>query len=126
MNRLSRHLARTLVSCAALLAVPACAAKPAPLTMTVNFDPAPVRQGAETITVILQDARHKPVSGADVTIASSMPTMSMAGAIEKASPLRAGVYVAKMSVNFATRWTFDVKASAGKRSIHRSYTEDVK
>lgn len=126
MNRLSTILAVSLVACSALVNSPAFAAKPTALTMTVDFNPAPAQQGNETITITLQDTHHKPVPNADVTIATSMPAMSMGGPTIKAKASHAGVYVAKLNLNFATKWAFDVKATVGHQSIHRSYTQNVK
>lgn len=126
MNRLFTILAGALVACSALLSIPAFAEKPAGLTMTVDFNPAPAKRGNETITVTLQNAHHRPVPNADVTITTSMPTMSMGGPTIKANASHAGVYVAKLNLNFATQWAFDVRATAGHQSIHRSYTQSVK
>lgn len=127
MNRISSIIACAFVAGAALLAVsPASAANRAGLAMDAAFNPTPPRQGNETITVTLQDVHHKPISNADVTIATSMPTMSMGGPTIKATPSRAGVYVAKLNLNFATQWNFEVSATAGHQSIRRSYTQNVK
>lgn len=127
MNRLTATLAGTLVVAAALLGtLPAGATGDAAFSMNVAFNPNPPRQGNETIIVTLRDANHKAITNAVVTIATSMPAMSMGGPTIKATPSHAGVYVAKLNVNFVTRWKFDVIAKAGKQSVARSYTENVK
>lgn len=127
MNRLITKVTGALVVAAAILAIlPACAGGNAAINMDVAFDPSPPRQGAETITVTLQDAQHKPIPNADVTIATSMPAMSMGGPTIKATGSGAGVYVAKLNLNFATQWKFDIEAKAGDDSVMRSYTQTVK
>ena len=97
-----------------------------PLNMAVTFSPNPPRQGIETFNVMLTDGAHRPVKGAQVDIATSMPTMSMGGPTIKATPARPGVYVAKVNLNFATQWKFDVNAKSGAQSITRSYTQNIK
>ena len=97
-----------------------------PLNMTVTFSPNPPRQGTETLNVMLTDGAHKPVNGAHVDIATSMPTMSMGGPTIKATPARPGVYVAKVNLNFATQWKFDVSAKFGAQSVTQSYSQNVK
>ena len=127
MNRLASKVTRALVAAAAILVIlPACAGGKAGPNMDVAFNPNPPRQGAETITVTLQDARREPMADADVTIATSMPSMSMSGPTVKAAQSRAGVYTAKLKLNFATQWRFDVTARSGGQSVTRSYTQDVK
>jgi len=127
MNRLTATLAGVLVVAAALLrTLPAGATGDAAFRINVAFNPNPPRQGNETITVTLQDANHKAIKNAHVTIATSMPAMSMGGPTVNATPSRAGVYVANLNLNFVTRWKFDVIAKAGNQSVARSYTENVK
>ena len=127
MNRSTSVLAATAVALATVLAVlPAFAATGSGLTMNVAFNPNPPRQGKETITITLQDTHNKPVSNANVIISTSMRPMSMGGPTIKATHSRAGLYVAKLNLNFGTQWTFDVKATAGHKSVRRSLTENVK
>lgn len=126
MNRLFTTTIAALVAWGALFALPAFAVTAPGLAMAVAFSPVPARQGNETITVTLQDTRHQPVSNADVSIATSMPAMSMSGPTIKARLSRAGVYVAKINLNVATQWNFQVRAAAGRQNIQRSYTQSVK
>jgi hypothetical protein len=82
------------------------------LTVSTAFDPAPPRQGPETITVTVKDAAGKPVKGAKVKIATSMPAMSMAGPTLTAQDNGDGTYAAQTNLNYATTWSFAVTASA--------------
>lgn len=107
---------------AAPLTIPAAQ----PLNMAVSFSPNPPQQGTETLTVVLTDGARKPVNGALVSIATSMPTMSMGGPTIKATQARAGIYVAKVNLNFATQWKFDVSAKSGAQSVAYSYTQNIK
>jgi len=96
------------------------------LTVAAAFDPAPPKQGDETITVTVKDASGKPVKGAIVKVASNMPTMSMTGPTLTAQDSGNGTYVAKAKLNFATQWTFDVTATAGKQTGKTTLAADVK
>jgi YtkA-like len=109
------------------LATPvALAATPGPPSMTVQFSPNPPKTGAETITVHLSDIHHRPVNGATVSIATSMPAMSMSGPTVRAISKGNGTYVAALKLNFATRWSFAAIAQAGGRTARRVVQQDVK
>ena len=125
MSHFAAKIAGALLA-SVLTVAPAYAAGDAALDMNVAFNPSPPKQGPETITVTLLDKHHKPVKDADVTVATSMPTMSMGGPTLKATPSRVGFYVAKINLNFATQWKFQITAKACTQSLTRSYTQDVK
>lgn len=94
--------------------------------MRVSFAPAALRTGqSERIVIRLADPSRRPVSGASVLVATSMPAMSMGGPTLKARALRAGVYVATCTLSFATTWNFDVSAKSGGFAITRSFIERV-
>lgn len=116
----------TALAVSAMLAGPVVGLAAQPLNMAVTFAPNPPRQGTETVTVILTDGAHKPVSDARVSIAASMPAMSMSAPIVKAVQSRAGVYVATLTLNFATQWKFEVSAKSGAARVVRSYMQNVK
>jgi hypothetical protein len=96
------------------------------LRVSATFNPAPPKKGSETITVTVKDANGKPVKGATVKIASSMPSMSMGGPSLTARETVPGTYSAKANLAFATTWVFDVSASAGGKSGHTHLSADVK
>jgi nitrogen fixation protein FixH len=96
------------------------------LTVAATLKPAPAKQGTETITVTVKDSMGMPVKGAVVKIATGMPTMSMSGPTITAHPAGAGVYTAKANLNFATTWTFDVTAAAGKKTGKAHLSANVK
>ncbi len=95
-------------------------------TISTQFSPDPPKQGAETITIGLKDATGHPVKGATVTIASRMPSMSMSGPTLTAADNGDGTYSAQTNLNYATLWTFDVRAKAGAHRGHVSVKFDVK
>ena len=97
----------------------AAAAQTSPTRLVVNatFTPnPPSARGTETIVVSVRDAAGKSVSGATVEIATSMPTMSMKGARLVARESGRGTYTAHAKLGYATRWAFDIAASASGRS----------
>lgn len=96
------------------------------LNMAVTFSPNPPRQGIETITVMLTDGAHNPVSGAHVSVATNMPAMSMSGPTVVAASKGHGRYVASVKVAFATRWTFTVAAKSSGKTVSSTITQDVK
>lgn len=122
---MKRLIPATALAAFAILNAPIRGMTAQALNMSMTFAPNPPRQGTETVTVMLSDGAHKPVSGARVTIATSMPAMSMGGPAVTAAQVRAGVYVAKFTLNFATQWKFEITAKSGTRSITRSYTRTV-
>lgn len=94
--------------------------------VSTTFSPDPPKQGTQTITIGLKDAAGSPVKGASVTIATNMPSMSMAGPTLTASDNGDGTYSAQTNLNYATPWTFDVRAKAGAKSGHVTIRADVK
>ena len=80
-----------------------------------NPDP-PSANGVAQIVVRVRDASGKLLSGATVTIATSMPTMSMKGADIVAHDSGRGTYTANTKLHYATKWAFDITASAKGQS----------
>lgn len=109
-----------------VLAAPIASLAAKPLNMAVHFSPNPPRQGAETITVMLTNSAHKPVSGARVSIETSMPSMSMSGPTVVAAGKGNGRYTASMKIAFATRWAFTIVAKSNGHTVTQSITQDVK
>ncbi len=111
-----------------LLALAACGGK-APssdLAITATFSPSPPRQGSEVIVVSLKDADGKAVRGATVSIATTMPNMSMRGPSATAKDNGDGTYVADMVLQYATSWTFVISAAIDGKSASAEVTQDVK
>jgi len=104
----------------------ALAANSPKLAATAAFAPAPPKQGPETILVTVKDATGRPVNGAQVAINSNMPTMSMLGPTVKAKDNGDGTYTALTNINFATKWTFVVSASAGAQKGSAHLSADIK
>ena len=94
-------------------------------TITLSFDPTPPKQGNETITVDLRDGAGNPVTGALVTIRTTMPQMSMAGPKLTAQGNSDGTYSAVTNMNFATRWVLDVTATLSSKGAKAEFTADV-
>jgi len=111
----------------ALFLVAACGAKnAAPLTVTPVFSPNPPKQGDEAIVVALKDAVGKPVTGASVTISTSMPSMSMAGPSAIAKDNGDGTYIAHIALQYPTTWTFHVSASTNGNTATTDVKQDVR
>ena len=108
-----------------LLARPVATLAAQPLNMTVNFSPNPPRQGTESVTIGLTDGVHKPVSGAHVTIATNMPSMSMSGPTVIAASKGNGHYAASLKIAFATRWVFTIVAKSNGKTVTRTITQDI-
>jgi len=87
------------------------------LAVSAAFNPnPPSAKGPDTIVVSVKDASGKPLSGATVKIATSMPTMSMKGANLIARDSGHGTYIAVAKLTYATKWAFDVTASLNGQS----------
>lgn len=70
------------------------------LAVRATFDPnPPSAKGADKIIISVKDASGKPVSGATVKIATSMPTMSMKGADMVARDSGHGTYTVDAKLN---------------------------
>lgn len=109
-----------------VLAAPIASLGAQPLNMAVTFSPNPPRQGTETVIVTLTDGAHKPITGAHVSIATSMPSMSMTGPTVVAASKGNGRYVASVKIAFATRWAFTATAKSSGKTVSRTLTQDVK
>ncbi|TAM78246.1 hypothetical protein EPN44_01230 [bacterium] len=97
-----------------------------PPTMAVAFDPNPPRLGDETIVIQITNASHQPVDHAKVTIATSMPGMSMNGPSVQATRKGSGRYVASVNLGFATRWAFVISAQVDGSLLRRTVMQEVK
>lgn len=86
-------------------------AKQLAVSATFSPDP-PSAKGMGTIIVSVKDASGKPVSGASVKIATSMPTMSMKGADLVAHESGHGRYTAAVKLDYATTWGFLISATS--------------
>lgn len=87
------------------------------LAVSASFNPnPPSAKGVDKIIVSVKDASGKPVSGAIVKIATSMPTMSMKGAEIVAHDSGHGMYTADAKLNYATKWAFGITANAKGQS----------
>jgi nitrogen fixation protein FixH len=95
-------------------------------TISTKFSPDPPKQGPETITIGLKDASGSPVKGATVTIGTTMPSMSMSGPTLTAVDNADGTYSAQTNLNYATSWTFEIRAKAGPKTGHLSVKADIK
>lgn len=102
------------------------AGSPAAFTIATSFSPDPPKQGTEKLTVTVTDASGKPVKGASVSIASSMPSMSMAGPRVAAIDNHDGTYSATMPLKFATRWTFMITMSQNGKTGRATVSKDVR
>jgi nitrogen fixation protein FixH len=96
------------------------------MSMSVTFTPNPPQKGSEAITVALKDASGNPVQGARVTIATSMPSMSMDGPQLTVRDNGDGTYTAQTNLEYATDWKFDVVANANGETQRSTVTENVK
>lgn len=105
---------RRFISITLLVLLAACGAKNATngLSIDTSFAPDPPRQGTEAVTVRLHDASGQPVKGAAVTIATTMPKMSMSGPTATATDNGDGSYTAHIVVQYATKWVFSITATA--------------
>ena len=127
-----RHFMQKLVLVlASLLSLGAVAPLPSladtgKLSVSATFNPSPPKQGMETIIVRVKDASGKPFKGARVRVASDMPAMSMGGPTISAHDNGNGSYAAKINLNFATMWMFNISASAGKRKGSTQLHADIK
>jgi nitrogen fixation protein FixH len=130
-------LHRSLIALGLALALAGCSSKTdtsstttaqqaGDFVVSTTFSPDPPKQGTQTITIGLKDAAGSPVKGASVTIATNMPSMSMAGPTLTAADNGDGTYSAQTNLNYATPWTFDVRAKAGAKSGHVTIQADVK
>jgi hypothetical protein len=95
-------------------------------TISTKFSPDPPKQGPQTITIGLKDASGNPVKDATVTIGTSMPSMSMSGPTLTAVDNADGTYSAQTNLNYATSWTFEIRAKAGPKTGHLSVKADIK
>ncbi|MDQ2680388.1 MAG: FixH family protein [Candidatus Eremiobacteraeota bacterium] len=96
------------------------------LTVGAVFNPNPPAKGIDTLTVTVKDAAGSVVKGAVVKITSSMPSMSMGGPNMIASDNGDGTYTARLSLQYATDWTFAATVNSKGKTARLSLTESVK
>ncbi|MDQ6766875.1 MAG: FixH family protein [Candidatus Eremiobacteraeota bacterium] len=94
-------------------------------SMTLAFEPTPPKQGAETLTLTIKDSNGNPVKGASLTIATTMPAMSMTGPSLKPQNNGDGTYSVVTNLNYGTKWVFDVTASAAGKYGKAEFAQDV-
>ena len=94
-------------------------------TLATAFSPDPPKEGRETLTITLTDPSGAPVKGADVTITTAMPSMSMTGPTASATDNGDGTYTAQMGLQYATSWTFTITAKNGTKSARSVVTRNV-
>jgi len=91
--------------------------KAGPYHLKVSTDPSPPAAGQNTVTVQVQDAQGKAVSGATVKVTPNMLDMAMASESVGATsvPDQPGQYTAVVSLGMAGRWELkvDVDGPAG-------------
>ena len=104
----------------------ACSGKGGDMSVNVTLSPDPPKKGAETLTVTVKDASGDPVRGANVSIATNMPSMSMPGPKLNATDNGDGTYTARAQLDYATRWTFDIAATVDGRTAITQAKADVK
>jgi len=95
-------------------------------SMTLSFEPAPPKQGSETLTLTVKDASGSPVTGATVTIGSKMPDMQMSGPSLHLQDNGDGTYSAVANLTYQTKWVFDARAAIQGKSSSAEFVEDVK
>lgn len=107
------------------LAGSASAAPSAPI-MTLAISPNPPKVGIDEVTIRFTGPGSRAVEGARITVATSMPSMSMAGATATARPLGNGRYVAAVKLAYATVWRIAVTARSGTAVVRRHLDVAVK
>ena len=112
-----------------ILAMLGCSSKSAnsqgDFTVATAFSPDPPKEGRETLTITLTDPSGAPLKGADVRIATAMPSMSMTGPTVSATDNGDGTYTAQMGLQYATSWTFTITAKNGTKSVRSVVTRNV-
>ena len=96
------------------------------LTISTPFNPDPLRQGAEALTITVKNADGTPAKGVVVKVTTQMPNMSMSGPTATAADNGDGTYSANLSLQYATSWHFIITASSNRRMARSELVEDVK
>ncbi len=120
---------KRIIIAAALVTVAltwAASAAPSSPTMTLAISPNPPKVGADEVIIRLTDARNRAVEGARITVATSMPSMSMGGPSAVARPQGNGRYVAEVKLAYATLWRIAVTAHFGEDVVRRSLDVSVR
>ena len=112
-----------------ILAMLGCSGKSAysqgDFTIATAFSPDPPKEGRETLTITLTEPSGAPVKGADVTITTAMPSMSMTGPTASATDNGDGTYTTQMGLQYVTIWTFTITAKNGTQSARSVVTRNV-
>ncbi len=97
------------------------------LAVSAAFTPSTLStKSPATITIRVKDGSGRPVSGAVVKIATSMPSMSMKGANMLAQEHGSGTYTATAKLAYATKWAFDISADAKGQHGSTHVEKDLK
>lgn len=120
-----------------VLSLAACSAKssgdanastssdPGTLAVSAAFTPDPPAKGTDTITVTVKDASGNPVHGAQVKIATNMPTMSMKGPDLAPNDNGDGTYTVSAKLDYDTKWSFAITADANGQHATTTVEKDV-
>lgn len=95
-------------------------------SMKLSFEPAPPKQGSETLTLTLIDASGNPVKGAMVTMDTKMPDMQMSGPSLRLQDNGDGTYSGVANLTYQTKWVFTARATSQGKSGSADFVEDVK
>ena len=119
-----------LVSCSGKPGAPGGSERPVSssgeLSFTLSFDPAPPKQGSETLTITLTDASGNPVKGATVTIDTKMPDMQMPGPSFHLQDNGDGTYSGVANLAYQTKWVFTAQADRQGKRGSAEFLESVK
>jgi len=92
-------------------------------SMTLSFEPAPPKQGSETLTIALTDGSGNPAKGATVTIDTKMPDMQMTGPSirlqDNGDGTYSGVQISRIRPNGSSPRERRVREKTGPRSLKR-------
>lgn len=92
--------------------------------LALRFDsiPQPPRTGANSFEVRVQDEDGRPVTDARMTLALSMPSMSMGGPTATAKHVGDGVYTATADLSMAGEWRTRLSVTRpGRRAVTASF-----
>ncbi len=96
------------------------------VSIAAVFSPDPPKQGPEAITIMLKERNGNPLRGAAVTIAPSMPKMTMTAPTLTARDKGDGTYVSQTNLNYATQWVFSVTAISNGKTTTARFSKQVK
>lgn len=89
--------------------------------------PAKVAANYDTpLTVMIQDAKGKPVAGAEVETILTMVEMDHGEFKKPAAATKPGEYEAKQNFIMVGKWNIEVKAKKGKETASQKFVFEVK